>query len=141
MPRGRTTLTRRGQALNVWEYCLKNGARRFVEDACDHDYEIRRLIDFAFVEPESGKDQGLNVRNRAKIIVELMKDKDALQIEREKSKKARERFHGGERSGISSTDMGGGGGRDRDRDDDFYGGRGAAGASRGRRNDDDDDFR
>jgi epsin len=98
------------KALNVWEYCLKNGARRFVEDACDHDFEIRKCLNFAFIEADTGRDQGLNVRNRAKIISELMKDKARLDAERDKSKQARERFHNGSAGGISSTDVGGSGG-------------------------------
>jgi epsin len=98
------------KALNVWEYCLKNGARRFVEDACDHDFEIRKCLNFAFIEADTGRDQGLNVRNRAKIISELMKDKARLDAERDKSKQARERFHNGNSGGISSTDVGGAGG-------------------------------
>jgi len=94
------------KALNVWEYCLKNGARRFVEDACDHDFEIRKCLNFAFIEADTGRDQGLNVRNRAKIISELMKDKARLDAERDKSKQARERFHNGSAGGISSADVG-----------------------------------
>ena len=73
------------KALNVWEYCLKNGSRRFVEDACDQDFEIRKCLNFAFIEADTGRDQGLNVRNRAKIISELMKDKARLDSERYKS--------------------------------------------------------
>jgi epsin len=95
------------KALNVWEYCLKNGARRFVEDACDQDFEIRKCLNFAFIETDTGRDQGLNVRNRAKIISELMKDKARLDSERDKAKQARERFHNGSAGGISSTDSGG----------------------------------
>jgi len=94
------------KSLNVWEYCLKNGARRFVEDACDHDFEIRKCLNFAFIEADTGRDQGLNVRNRAKIISELMKDKARLDAERDKSKQARERFHNGSGGGISSADVG-----------------------------------
>jgi epsin len=94
------------KALNVWEYCLKNGARRFVEDACDHDFEIRKCLNFAFIEADTGRDQGLNVRNRAKIISELMKDKARLDAERDKAKQARERFHNGSAGGISSADSG-----------------------------------
>jgi epsin len=98
------------KALMVWEYCLKNGARRFVEDACDHDFEIRKCLNFAFIEADTGRDQGLNVRNRAKIISELMKDKARLDAERDKAKQTRERFHNGSSGGISSTDSGGAGG-------------------------------
>jgi len=94
------------KALNVWEYCLKNGSRRFVEDACDHDFEIRKCLNFAFIEADTGRDQGLNVRNRAKIISELMKDKARLDSERDKAKQARERFHNGTAGGISSADSG-----------------------------------
>ena len=58
-----------------------------------------------------GKDQGTNVRERAKQLVSLLQDEDRLKAEREKSLKNKERFsksttgigsHSGSHIGYSS---------------------------------------
>lgn len=112
------------KALLLLDYVLKNGTRRFVDDVRDHMHQLKNLSDFQYIDPETGRDQGINgslvslfilrrVREKSKLIVDLLNNNDRLQDEREKAKRSRERFHGGDKGGISSTDYG-----SRSRDDD-----------------------
>ena len=65
-----------------------------------------------FNQNRDGKDQGANVRERAKQLVSLLQDEDRLRSEREKSLKNKERFsksttgigsHSSQQIGYSST--------------------------------------
>ena len=53
-------------------------------------FAIQTLKDFQFV--EDNKDQGLNVREKAKALVALLKDDERLKNERTRALKAKERF-------------------------------------------------
>ena len=53
-------------------------------------FAIQTLKDFQFV--EDNKDQGLNVREKAKAMVALLKDDERLKNERTRALKAKERF-------------------------------------------------
>ncbi|PRD33330.1 UNVERIFIED_CONTAM: Epn2, partial [Trichonephila clavipes] len=53
-------------------------------------FAIQTLKDFQYV--EEGKDQGINVREKAKQLVALLKDDERLKAERNRALKARERF-------------------------------------------------
>ena len=70
------------KALSLLDYLIKNGSERAVEDARDHTYQIRTLCDFTFT--EAGVDQGINVREKSRQILELLDDRDRLRDEREK---------------------------------------------------------
>ena len=55
---------------------------RCIDNVRDHLYEIKALAqNFRFVD-EKGKDQGVNVRHRAKEIADLVQDAERLQMER-----------------------------------------------------------
>lgn len=54
---------------------------------------------------ENGKDQGINVRQKVKEMVEFVQDDDRLREERKKAKKNKDKY-----IGVSSDSMGGGGG-------------------------------
>lgn len=54
---------------------------------------------------ENGKDQGINVRQKVKEMVEFIQDDDRLRDERKKAKKNKDKY-----IGVSSDSMGGGGG-------------------------------
>lgn len=54
---------------------------------------------------ENGKDQGINVRQKVKEMVEFIQDDDRLREERKKAKKNKDKY-----IGVSSDSMGGGGG-------------------------------
>ena len=71
------------KALTLLEYLIRNGSERSVEDGRDHIYQIRTLCDFQYTEP-GGVDQGINVREKSRQIVDLLNDRDRLKEEREK---------------------------------------------------------
>lgn len=58
-----------------------------------------------FCPDENGKDQGINVRQKVKEMVEFIQDDDRLREERKKAKKNKDKY-----IGVSSDSMGGGGG-------------------------------
>merc|ERR1719239_1922668 len=69
---------------------------------------VSLLKDFQFV--EENKDQGLNVREKAKAMVSLLKDDERLKNERVRALKAKERFAQSTAGIGSDTAFGGGGG-------------------------------
>lgn len=56
---------------------------------------------FALSLDENGKDQGVNVRQKVKEIVEFVQDDDRLREERKKAKKNKDKY-----VGVSSNTMG-----------------------------------
>eukprot|EP01137_Pigoraptor_chileana_P015531 Opistho-2@71561 len=89
------------KSLLLLDYLLKNGSERVVEDARDHVYDIRNLESFKFVD-EQQKDQGLNVRHKAKDLVNLIQDDDRLRDERTRAKKNKDKY-----IGVGNHDDGG----------------------------------
>jgi epsin len=69
------------------------------------------LKQFHFID-QNGKDQGINVRNRSKELVELLSDVDKIRSERKKAKQNRAKYGGyeGGGGGISSSSSGAYGG-------------------------------
>eukprot|EP00284_Hemiselmis_tepida_P007054 CAMPEP_0174918754 /NCGR_PEP_ID=MMETSP1355-20121228/3266_1 /TAXON_ID=464990 /ORGANISM="Hemiselmis tepida, Strain CCMP443" /LENGTH=166 /DNA_ID=CAMNT_0016163945 /DNA_START=12 /DNA_END=509 /DNA_ORIENTATION=+ len=66
------------KALNVIDYCLKNGARRFVDAVRDNVDRIEACKRFQYIEPDTGRDQGLNVREKCKALVDLIESPQRL---------------------------------------------------------------
>ena len=89
------------KTLNLLDHLVRNGSERVIEDARDHLREIKVLLKFEFVDPTDGKDTGVNVREKAKQIIELLGDEAVLNEEREKARTARSRY-----TGVSAQDMG-----------------------------------
>ncbi|XP_062507846.1 epsin-2-like [Corticium candelabrum] len=79
------------KALVVLDYLIKTGSERVYQQCREHVFTVQTLKDFQFVDKD-GKDQGVNVREKSKQLVALLKDDDRLRLEREKAMKARERF-------------------------------------------------
>ncbi|KAI8064086.1 hypothetical protein BDF21DRAFT_428183 [Thamnidium elegans] len=104
------------KSLVLLEYLVKNGSERVVDDARSHVSMIKMMKNFHYVD-EKGKDQGINVRSRAKELAELLGDVDTIKAERKKAKKNRNKYTGvGSEGGMSFSGgggggMGGGGGR------------------------------
>ncbi|KAI8087951.1 uncharacterized protein B0P05DRAFT_530816 [Gilbertella persicaria] len=98
------------KSLVLLEYLVKNGSERVVDDARSHISMIKMMKNFHYVD-EKGKDQGINVRNRAKELAELLNDVDMIKAERKKAKKNRNKYTGvGSDGGMmysSSSSMGG----------------------------------
>ena len=64
------------------------------------------LRQFQFID-QNGKDQGVNVRNRAKELAELLGDVDRIRAERKKARANRNKFGGVEGGGVMNGGMSG----------------------------------
>lgn len=95
------------QGLQLLEFLVKNGSERVVDDARSHMSLLRMLRQFHFID-QNGKDQGINVRNRASELVKLLGDVELIRSERKKARANRNKFSGfeggmGVGGGMSST--------------------------------------
>lgn len=88
-----------GQSLQLLEFLVKNGAERVIDDARQHVSLLRMLRQFHYID-QNGKDQGLNVRNRAQELAKLLSDVEAIRSERKKARANRNKY-GGVEGGIS----------------------------------------
>ncbi|KAI8375154.1 hypothetical protein BD560DRAFT_392867 [Blakeslea trispora] len=98
------------KSLVLLEYLVKNGSERVVDDARSHVSMIKMMKNFHYID-EKGKDQGVNVRNRAKELAELLNDVETIKAERKKAKKNRNKYTGvGSDGGMaySSSSVAGG---------------------------------
>ncbi|KAF2711918.1 ENTH-domain-containing protein [Pleomassaria siparia CBS 279.74] len=97
------------KALQLLEYLIKNGSERVIDDARSHVSLLKMLRQFHFVD-QNGKDQGINVRNRAKELAELLSDVERIRSERKKARANRSKFGGVEGGmGLNSSFSGSGG--------------------------------
>lgn len=90
------------KALVLLDYIIKTGNEKVAQQCRENIYAIQTLKDFQYI--EEGKDHGMNVREKAKQLVALLKDDERLRNERAKALKARERF------AQNTMGMGSGGG-------------------------------
>ncbi|EGG12568.1 uncharacterized protein MELLADRAFT_70380 [Melampsora larici-populina 98AG31] len=90
------------KALQLLEYLIKHGSERVIDDARSHISMIKVLRSFHYID-EKAKDQGINVRNRAKEIAELLSDLDRVRQERRKAKASRNKYTGVGNEGPSFT--------------------------------------
>ncbi|KAF2124572.1 ENTH-domain-containing protein [Dothidotthia symphoricarpi CBS 119687] len=101
------------KGLQLLEFLIKNGSERVIDDARSHVSLLKMLRQFHFID-QNGKDQGINVRNRAKELADLLGDVDRIRTERKKARANRNKFGGVEggagMSGGFSSGSGGGGG-------------------------------
>ncbi|EGS18925.1 uncharacterized protein CTHT_0055380 [Thermochaetoides thermophila DSM 1495] len=100
------------KALQLLEYLIKHGSERVVDDARAHITLLKMLRQFHYID-HNGKDQGVNVRHRAKELVELLSDVDRIRAERKKARANKGKFtaiEGG--SGFGSSSRYGGFGSD-----------------------------
>jgi epsin len=72
------------------DYLIKYGNERVSQQCKENIFAIQTLKDFQYVEDQ--KDQGYNVREKAKQLVALLKDDERLRNERRKAQEARERY-------------------------------------------------
>ncbi|KFM81101.1 Epsin-2, partial [Stegodyphus mimosarum] len=78
------------KALVLLEYLIKTGSEKVTQQCKENLYAIETLKDFQYF--EEGKDQGVNVREKAKQLKALLKDDERLKSERMRALKTRERF-------------------------------------------------
>eukprot|EP00013_Stygamoeba_regulata_P028706 CAMPEP_0177664994 /NCGR_PEP_ID=MMETSP0447-20121125/20810_1 /TAXON_ID=0 /ORGANISM="Stygamoeba regulata, Strain BSH-02190019" /LENGTH=612 /DNA_ID=CAMNT_0019171043 /DNA_START=238 /DNA_END=2072 /DNA_ORIENTATION=- len=91
------------KALLLLDYLIKNGAEQVVREARVKIVEIQTLMDFHHID-EKGKDVGISVRERAKILVDLLHDTHRISAERQKASKVANKFT----QSMSSDGFGGG---------------------------------
>ncbi|KAK4193221.1 Epsin-3 [Podospora australis] len=108
------------KALQLLEYLIKHGSERVIDDARSHITLLKMLRQFHYID-QNGKDQGVNVRHRAKELAELLGDVERIRTERKKARAIKGKFvgmQGGSGMGSSSrfggfgsnSDSSGGGG-------------------------------
>ncbi|CAL7936331.1 unnamed protein product [Xylocopa violacea] len=78
------------KALVLLEYLIKTGTEKVAQQCKENIFAIQTLKDFQYM--EGSKDQGVNVREKAKQLVALLKDDERLRNERARALKAKERF-------------------------------------------------
>ncbi|XP_029971179.1 clathrin interactor 1a isoform X2 [Salarias fasciatus] len=88
------------KSLLLLAHLIRNGSERVVTSTREHLYDLRSLESYHFVD-ENGKDQGVNVRQKVKELVDFVQDDDRLREERKKAKKNKDKY-----IGVSSDSMG-----------------------------------
>ncbi|XP_034398961.1 clathrin interactor 1a isoform X2 [Cyclopterus lumpus] len=88
------------KSLLLLAHLIRNGSERVVTSTREHLYDLRSLESYHFVD-ENGKDQGVNVRQKVKEMVDFVQDDERLREERKKSKKNKDKY-----IGVSSDSMG-----------------------------------
>lgn len=78
------------KALVLLEYLIKTGSEKVAQQCRENIFAIQTLKDFQYI--EENKDQGMNVREKSKLLVALLKDDEKLKNERTRALKAKERF-------------------------------------------------
>ncbi|KIH94836.1 hypothetical protein SPBR_03664 [Sporothrix brasiliensis 5110] len=110
------------KALQLLEFLVKHGSERVIDDARSHLTLLKMLRQFHFIDA-NGKDQGINVRNRAKELAELLGDVDRIRAERKKARANKGKYtgvgssmgngrfggFGSDSGGFGSSSSGGGG--------------------------------
>ncbi|XP_025136252.3 epsin-2 isoform X2 [Bubalus bubalis] len=79
------------KALTLLDYLIKTGSERVAQQCRENIFAIQTLKDFQYVDRD-GKDQGVNVREKAKQLVALLKDEERLKAERAQALKTKERM-------------------------------------------------
>ncbi|KAI7810528.1 epsin-3 isoform X1 [Triplophysa rosa] len=82
------------KALTLLDYLAKTGSERVAQQCRENAFTIQTLRDFQYVDRD-GRDQGVNVREKAKQLVALLRDEERLRQERAQALKTRERMTGG----------------------------------------------
>uniref|UniRef100_A0A672L782 Epsin 3 n=1 Tax=Sinocyclocheilus grahami TaxID=75366 RepID=A0A672L782_SINGR len=82
------------QALTLLDYLAKTGSERVAQQCRENAFAIQTLRDFQYVDRD-GRDQGVNVREKAKQLVALLRDEERLRQERAQALKTKERMASG----------------------------------------------
>lgn len=87
------------KSLLLLEHLIKNGPPKLIDELRANLDVIQRLKFFEYVD-KKGKDHGLNVRNRAQLLVSLLQDDETIRMERSKA-----RANAAKYGGVSSDQM------------------------------------
>ncbi|XP_029913580.1 epsin-3 isoform X2 [Myripristis murdjan] len=91
------------KALTLLDYLIKTGSERVAQQCRENIYTIQTLRDFQYTDRD-GRDQGVNVREKAKQLVALIRDEERLKQERTQALKTKERMAGGA-AGLGSGSL------------------------------------
>lgn len=89
------------KSLQLLDYLIKNGSERLIDDVRANISLIQMLKSFHYIDSK-GRDQGINVRNRAKNLIALLNDDALIRSERKKARANAKKF-----GGVSSAAFGG----------------------------------
>lgn len=81
------------KALQLLEYLIKHGSERFIDDSRANLTLIKMLESFHYTDSQ-GRDQGINVRNRAQELVKLLNNDDQIRAERKKARETSKKYKG-----------------------------------------------
>ncbi|XP_019950064.2 epsin-3 isoform X2 [Paralichthys olivaceus] len=81
------------KALTLLDYLIKTGSERVATECRENIYTIHTLRDFQYIDRD-GRDQGINVREKAKQLVALLRDEEKLKKERSQALKTKTRIAG-----------------------------------------------
>ncbi|XXH06170.1 Epsin-3, clathrin recruitment and traffic between the Golgi and endosome [Hypoxylon texense] len=95
------------KALQLLEFLIKHGSERVIDDARGHITLLKMLRQFHYID-QNGKDQGINVRNRAKELADLLGDVERIRAERKKARTNKAKYTGVEGGAMSGFSGGGG---------------------------------
>ncbi|KAG8565024.1 hypothetical protein GDO81_012673, partial [Engystomops pustulosus] len=79
------------KGLSLLDYLIKNGSNKVVQECNENLIAVQTLKDFQFIDKD-GKDHGINVREKAKQIVSLLKDEERIKEERAQAQTTRRRM-------------------------------------------------
>ncbi|XP_033827734.1 epsin-3 isoform X1 [Periophthalmus magnuspinnatus] len=88
------------KALTLMDYLVKTGSEQVAKECKEKIYSIQTLRDFQYLDRD-GRDQGINVREKAKQLVALLRDEEKLKKERSQALKTKTRM-AGVSSGLGS---------------------------------------
>lgn len=80
------------KGLVLLEYLIRFGHERVVDNARDHLFRVRTLLDFAHF--DGGSDKGAGIREKAKALVEMLNDNARVRAEREKARALKDKYVG-----------------------------------------------
>ncbi|KAF0032784.1 hypothetical protein F2P81_015074 [Scophthalmus maximus] len=81
------------KALTLVDYLIKTGSESVAQECRESIYTIQTLRDFQYIDRD-GRDQGINVREKAKQLVVLLRDEEKLKKERSQALKTKTRMTG-----------------------------------------------
>jgi epsin len=81
------------KSLQLLDYLIKNGSERIIDDVRANLTLIQMLKSFHYIDSK-GRDQGINVRNRAKNLIAFLGDDAMIRAERKKARANAKKFGG-----------------------------------------------
>ena len=81
------------KALQLLDYLIRHGAERFIDDTRANLSLIKMLESFHYIDSQ-GRDQGINVRNRAHELALLLDDDAKVRAERKKARETAKKYKG-----------------------------------------------